>query len=71
MPVWPDGSVFNGTTLTFHQPRKSDQLIVVAQEIQIEGQPVQWAALSASAYGRIHRQCGGQPFFVSRVRPAN
>jgi len=71
MPVWPDGSVFNGTTLTFHQPGKSDQLIVVAQEIQIEGQPFEWSALSASAYGRVHQQCGGEPFFVARVRPAN
>lgn len=71
MPVWPNGSIFNGTTLTFHQPGKSDQLIVVAAEIRIEGQPVQWSTLSAPAYGRIHRQCGYQPFFVSRVRPAN
>jgi len=71
MPVWPDGSVFNGTTLSFHQPGKSDQLIVIAQEFQMEGQPIPWSTLSAPAYKRIHHQCEVQPFFVSRVRPAN
>ena len=71
MPVWPAGSVFNGTTLTFHQPGKSDQLIVIAQELQIEGRPLDWSALAAPAYAPIHQQCGSRPFFVSRVRPAN
>jgi hypothetical protein len=72
MPVWPNGSVFNGTTLTFHQPGKAEQLIVIAQEFQMEGQPIRWSVLSAPAYARIHRQCGAQaPFFVNGVRPAN
>ena len=66
MPVWPDGSVFNGTTLIFHQPGKAEQLVVVGEEVMIEGQPAVPVA-GPSGTGR----CGAQPFFVSRVRPAN
>jgi len=71
LPVWPPGSEFNGTTLTFHSPGKSDQLVVIAQVLRIEGQPIQWSALSAPAFAPIHRQCAAPPFFVSRITPAN
>jgi hypothetical protein len=71
LPVWPDGSVFNGTTLTFHRPGKADQLVVIEQELQLEGQPLQWSGLTYRPYTQLHQQCGAQPFFVSRVRPAN
>jgi hypothetical protein len=71
MPVWPYGSTFNGTALLFHQPGKSDQRIMVAEEFLMEGQPLQWSTLSGAAYVPFLRQCGMQPFFVSSVRPAN
>jgi hypothetical protein len=71
MPVWPAGSSFNGTALLFHQPSKTDQRIMVAEEFLMEGQPLQWSALSGETYAPFLRQCGMQPFFVSSVRPAN
>lgn len=71
MPVWPYGSSFNGTGLLFHQPGKTDQRIMVAEEFLMEGQPLQWSTLSGATYAPFLNQCGYQPFFVSSVRPAN
>jgi len=71
LPVWPDGSVFNGTTLTFHQPGKADQLLVIAQEFHMEGRPIERSALTDPIDARIQQQCRADPFFVSRVQPAN
>jgi hypothetical protein len=71
MPVWPIGSSFNGTAILVHQPGKTDQRIMVAEEFLMEGQPLQWSALGGAAYAPFLNQCGVQPFFVSSVRPAN
>jgi hypothetical protein len=72
MPVWPSGSIFNGTALVFHEPGKTDQRIMVAEEFLMSGLPEQWAALGGPVYGPIQHQCGAYaPFFVSSVRPAN
>ena len=71
MPVWPYGSSFNGTGVLFHQPGKTDQRIMVAEEFLMEGQPLQWSTLSGRTYAPFLNQCGMQPFFVSSVRPAN
>lgn len=72
MPVWPAGSTFNGTAVTFHEPAKTDQRVMVAEQFLMSGQPLQWAALDASTYQPLQRQCGGyQPFFVASVRPAD
>jgi hypothetical protein len=71
LPVWPYGSVFNGTFVTFHRPGRMEQRIVVGEEFQIEGQPVAWQTLSAPAYQPYQRQCGSPAFSVSRVRPGN
>jgi hypothetical protein len=71
MPVWPNGSSFNGTGLLFHEPGKSDQRIMVAEEFLMEGQPLQWSTLSGATYAPFLSQCGYQPFFVASVRPAN
>ena len=72
MPVWPSGSLFNGTSVIFHQPGKSEQRVVVGEEFQIEGQPIAWNALAGPSYAQFQRQCGASPpFFVSRVHPAN
>jgi len=71
LPVWPYGTVFNGTFVTFHRPGKTEQRVVVGEEFQIEGQPVGWPTLSAPVYEPFQRQCGSPAFVVSRVRPAN
>jgi hypothetical protein len=70
MPVWPTGSVFNGTSVIFHQPGKTDQPVLVGEEFVMEGQPMPWAALP-EVYSPFQRQCAAQPFMVARVRPAN
>lgn len=71
MPVWPNGSTFNGTALLFHEPGKSDQRVMVAEEILMAGQPLQWSTLSGATYAPFLSQCGMQPFFVASLRPAN
>jgi len=71
MPVWPAGSIFNGTSVIFHQPGKTDQPVLVGEEFVMEGQPLSWPALSAAAYSPFQQQCAVQPFLVARVRPAN
>jgi hypothetical protein len=68
LPVWPAGSVFNGTSVIFHRPGKADQPVVVGEEFVMEGQPLQWAALSMPLF---EQQCAAQPLMVARVRPAD
>jgi len=70
MPVWPEGSVFNGTAVTFHEPGKAEQPIVLAQQFVMFGRRVSWIGLG-SYYAPFQRQCGGVPFLVSKVQPAN
>jgi hypothetical protein len=71
LPVWPTGSIFNGTAVIFHQPGKADQPILVGEETVLEGQPVEWSALPPTAFASFQRQCVAPPFYVSRVRPAD
>ena len=72
MPVWPDGSSFNGTALLYHLPGKADQWVAVTQEVLLSGQPIGWTTLGGTPYQAIHHQCGAYaPFFVSQVRPAD
>lgn len=72
LPIWPDGSSFNGTAVLFHQPGKADQRVFVSEEFAMEGQPLQWTRLSQDYYMPFEHQCAGyQPFFVSSVRPAD
>ena len=72
MPIWPEGSTFNGTAILLHQPGKTDQHVLVAEEFVMAGQPLQWARLTHPYYEPFRRQCGGvQPFFVASARPAN
>jgi hypothetical protein len=69
LPVWPLGSVFNGTSVIFHQPAKSDQRIVVGEEFVMEGKVAGWPGLQGATYLPFQHQCAAQPFFVSKVRP--
>ena len=71
LPVWPYGSVFNGTSVIFHQPAKADQRVIVGEEFVISGEASQWPQPPNPYYARFQSQCGAPPFFVSGVRPAS
>lgn len=71
LPVWPAGSSFNGTAVTFHETAKSDQRFAVGEELRIEGYSRPWAAIPGPYYARFQHQCGAPPIFVAHVRPAN
>src|SRR5947208_10504012 len=71
VPVWPDGSTFNGTSALFHEPGKADQRIVVGEEFQMAGQPLQWSRVPGQRIVLHQRRCGGAPFAVLGIRPAN
>jgi hypothetical protein len=70
LPVWPTGSVFNGTSVIFHEPGKAEQPILVSQQFVMEGRPLPWTELPG-AYAPFEHQCATQPFIVSEVRPAD
>jgi hypothetical protein len=70
-PVWPTGSVFNGTSVFFHRPGKADQPVLIGEEFVMQGRQGRWHDLYAPAYSPFERQCAAPPFMVSRVRPAN
>jgi hypothetical protein len=71
LPIWPTGSIFNGTSVIFHEPGKADQPILIAQQFVMEGRALSWDELRGIAYAPFEHQCGGQPFMVARVRPAD
>jgi hypothetical protein len=71
LPIWPDGSTFNGTSVTFHEPGHADQRIVVGEEFLMEGQPLQWPRVPGSRAALHQQHCGSQPFAVLGIRPAN
>jgi hypothetical protein len=72
LPIWPRGTRFEESLVTFHRPAKSDQRVVVGEEIRLDGVPVQWADLDPRLYAPFRQQCGwAQPFFVSSLAPAN
>lgn len=71
MPVWPDGSSFNGTSVTFHEPGKAEQRIIIGEEFRMEGQPLHWPDVPNPRAGAFARQCAREPFAVLGVHPAN
>lgn len=71
VPIWPDGTTFNGTLVTFHQPGRSDEMIVVNEEILMSGEPMQWSRLPGSRMPLHQRVCRGTPIAVAGIRPAN
>lgn len=70
LPIWPRASVFNGTSLMFHRPGKADQPLLVNQEIVLGGEPLPTAYAQANFAPYLQR-CGGAPFFVATVSPAD
>lgn len=71
MPVWPNGSTFNGTSVTFHEPGKAEQRIIVNEEVFLEGQPVEWSRVPGARIPLHERKCRRPAFAVLRVHPAN
>ena len=72
MLVWPAGTSFNGSAVTFHLPGKANQVLAIAQELVIGGQPIVWGTLGTPFYQPLQHQCGAYPpFFVSSARPAD
>jgi hypothetical protein len=71
MPVWPDGSSFNGTSVTFHEPGKTEQRIIVGEEFLMEGQPIQWARMPGPRAPLYRQKCNRETFAVLGVHPAN
>ena len=71
LPVWPSGSIFNGTSVIFHEPGKIDQPVLIAQEFVMGGAVVPWAQLPPNIYAPFQAQCGAEPFLVSEIRPAD
>lgn len=69
LPVWPDGSIFNGTSVIFHEPGKASQPILIEQQILLEGRILPWSDLPG--YVSFQTQCRAEPFLVSKVRPAD
>jgi hypothetical protein len=69
LPIWPDGSTFEESLVTFHRPGKADQRLILGEEIRLDGQSSRWAA--APGYEPFEHQCVAQPFFVAGVAPAN
>ena len=70
-PIWPAGTIFNGTSVIFHLPAKADTRVVLAEETHIAGVPLDWKTMAAEYFAPFQIQCGAAPFFVSSVRPAN
>jgi hypothetical protein len=70
-PVWPDGSIFNGTSVVFHEPGKAEQQVVVGEEFVMEGQPVQWSRIPNPRIALHQQRCGSEPFAVLAIHPAN
>ena len=71
MPVWPNGSTFNGTSVTFHEPGKTEQRIIVGEEFRMEGRRLRWADVPNPRAGIFAQQCVREPFAVLGVHPAN
>jgi hypothetical protein len=70
LPIWPRASVFNGTSLMFHMPGKTDQPLLVTQQVSISGERLP-ADYAQANFGVYLQRCGGVPFFVAGVRPAD
>jgi len=70
LPVWPSGSVFNGTSLTFHRPGKADQALLVSEEVEVSGERLRADYVQAN-FAPYAQRCGGTPFFIAEVRPAD
>ncbi len=70
-PIWPVGSVFNGTSVIFHSPGKADQPTIINEHITIAVRPADWSSLDPAYYAPFRNQCAASPVFVTALRPAD
>lgn len=71
LPIWPSGSRFEESLITFHRPGKAEQRVPVGEEILLSGQRADWATLAGPRMAPFEHQCGGTPIFVTAITPAN
>lgn len=71
LPVWPSGSTFEESLITFHRPGKAEQRVMVGEEINLHGETVEWAAVPDPRLAPFEHQCGAKLFFVTAMAPAN
>ena len=71
LPIWPTGTLFEESMVTFHQPAKAEQRLVVGEEVRLDGEQADWSQLDSARYAPFRQQCGAAPIFVSGVAPAN
>jgi len=71
LPVWPTGTRFEESLVTFHEPGHADQRLVLGEEVRLATLPLEWAALGRERLEPFHHQCGAEPVFVTGVTPAN
>lgn len=70
LPVWPAGTKFEESLVTFHEPGRADQRLVIGEEVQLDALPVAWASLGAR-FDPFRNQCRAEPVFITGVTPAN
>ena len=71
LPVWPTGTQFEESLVTFHEPGRVDQRVAVGEEVRLDTLPLDWAKLDLAGFQPFHHQCGAEPVFVAGVTPAN
>jgi hypothetical protein len=71
LPVWPTGTQFEESLVTFHQPGRADQRVVVGEEVRFGTLGLDWTNLDSAGFKSFHHQCGAAPVFIADVTPAN
>jgi len=71
LPIWPDRTTFDGTSVIFHEPGRSDQRVLISEEILLQGRPLEWSEIPGPRTALHHQKCNRRPFLVLGVRPAN
>jgi hypothetical protein len=71
LPVWPTGTRFEESLVTFHEPGRAEQRVVLGEEIQLDALSLDWAKLDSANFEPFHHQCGAEPVFVAGVTAAN
>lgn len=71
VPVWPAGTRFEESLVTFHEPGRAEQRLALGEEVVLHALPLEWAKLDADRFQPFKHQCGGEPIFVADVTPAN
>ena len=71
LPVWPTGSTFEESLITFHKPGKAEQRVMVGEEIRLQVELMDWPGAQDPRLAPFEHQCGSRPFFVTAMTPAN